>query len=239
MYNFVFLTKENDMQTHYKVIAFSLIFYLAAQIFQQYVLLLGPLSSAVGLEETIIAGQHPLNYARYVFILFSMFLMVPGFPLLGLHFYKKNQVLAILAITFFLFFCLFEIAYRSVQLFQVMMVWGKEFANAEPMEREKLITVFQDFYGTVNAIYFPLLLSLFLGSFLLFLLSVNDYANWPVSIAMAVSSIQQLSRLSGYTPFYFLDIFRGPWYFLLVLITFGLLIFWVFKNRNQFVQRWI
>jgi hypothetical protein len=224
------------MQSYYKIVVFSLAFYLAAQIFQQYVVILGPLSSASTLEENILAGQHPLNYARYVFILFSMFLMVPGFLLLGLYFYKKNQVLSILAITFFLFFCLFEIAYRSVQLFQVMMVWGKEFARATPVERENLITMFEDFYETVNAIYFPLLLSLFLGSFLLFLLSVKDPANWPVSTAMAVSSIQQLSRLSGYTPFHFLNVFRGLGYFSLVLITFGLMIYWVLKNKNQFVH---
>jgi hypothetical protein len=224
------------MQAPYKVVAFSLVFYLAAQIFQQYVLLLGPLSSVSGLEESIIAGQHPLNYARYVFVLFSMFLMVPGFLLLGLHFYKKDHMIAILAIIFFMFFCLFEIAYRSVQLFQVMMVWGKKFTEATPVERESLITMFQDFYGTVNALYFPLLLSLFLGSFFLFCLSVKSYADWPVSVAMGVSSIQQLSRLSGYTPFYFLDVFKGPWYFFMVLITFGLLIFWVFKNKNEIAR---
>src|SRR5687767_9734850 len=94
---------------HYRILAFVLAFYILAQLFQQYVLRLGPLSGVEGLEQTIVAGQHPLNYMRMTLVLFSMFLMVPGAIILGSHFYSARPLLSAVAVVFFLFFCLFEI----------------------------------------------------------------------------------------------------------------------------------
>lgn len=224
-----------NRQAHYKLLALILTFYLVAQIFQQFVLRLGPLSSVEGLDETIVAGLHPLNYTRLVLILLSMFFMVPGFIILGLHFYKNSPLLSMVSIVFFLFFCLFETSYRSVQLFQVMMIWGTEYAQATAEARALLLPRFQTFYDTVNAIYFPLLFSLFLGSVCLFLASWKDTASKLVTIAMGIKAIQQISRLSSYTPFDMLNIFTGIWYFVLVAISFSLLILWAIRMSRKLV----
>lgn len=222
-----------NRHSHYTVLALLMTFYLVAQIFQQFVLRVGPLASVEGLEETIIAGQHPLNYMRMILILLSMFFMVPGFIILGLHFYRNSPLLSIVSIAFFLFFCLFETSYRSVQLFQVMMIWGKEYAQAGAEARAVLLPQFQTFYDTVNAIYFPLLFSMFLGSLCLFFASLKDATGKLITIAMGISAIQQLSRLSGYTPFDALNIFTGIWYFVLVALVFGLSIFWAIRMASK------
>lgn len=144
---------------HYNILVSLLAFYLAAQIFQQIILRVGPLSTAAGLEETIISGQHPLNIARLFLVLLSMFCMVAGYLILSLHFYEKAPLLSILSFVFFFIFCLFEIDYRSVELFQVVTVWGKEFTDSLPGERALLLGKFRSFNESVNAIYFPLLFS--------------------------------------------------------------------------------
>jgi hypothetical protein len=221
---------------HYNLLIFILGFYFTAQVFQQYVRL-GPLSGVEGLEQNIMADQHPLNYTRMVLILLSMFLMVPGAIILGLHFYQKSPLLSIVSIVFFLFFCLFETSYRSVQLFQVTMVWGSEFSRATPEIRAALLPKFQNFYDSVNALYFPLLFSLLLGSTCLLFASLKDNTSKLVSVAMGVHVIQQLSRLSSYTPFDALNIFTGFWYFLFVAIVFGLLIYWAVRMSQESAKK--
>jgi len=212
------------------IAAFS--FYLITQIFQQYVLLFGPLESIAGLDQSIVVSQHPLNKVRHISIYASMFVMVPAYILLGLHYYKRNKVISIVAITFFLFFCFFEIGYRSIYIFQVLMVWGKEYALAIPANRILLLPRFQYFFGTVEAIYFPLLLSLMVGSLCLLICSINEKPPL-LPIAMGISVLQQLSRLAAYTPFESLNIFSGVWYFVLVLITFSMLIISSIKWQKQ------
>lgn len=210
---------------------FALAFYILAQAFQQYVLLVGPLASATGIEQSILSGQHRLNYTRHYFIYASMFLMVPAFIIIGLRFYKRNPTLSIVAIVFLLFFCLIEISYRSVHIFQVLTIWGKEFIDAPAQNRLDLLPKFQYFYQIVNAIYFPLLTSLLVGSVCLSFLSYKA-KEWILAVAMGISSIQQISRLSSYTPFDSLDVFGGIWYFVLVFFTFVLLIIWASKDLS-------
>src|SRR5688572_30459138 len=212
----------NAASRYYLIFAFS--FYLVAQTFQQYLFLFGPLSSLDSLEATIMAGQHPLNHVRHYLIYFSMFLMIPAFILMCFHFFEQNKALSIVALVFFIFFCTLEISYRSVHIFQVMNSWGKEF-NESPVEmRASLILKFQYFNQIVRAIYFPLLFSLFLASICLFVLSLRSKM-WFWSVAMAISSIQQLSRLAGYTSLDFLDVFTGVSYCVLVVMIFTLLIY--------------
>jgi hypothetical protein len=54
---------------------------------------------------------------------------------------------------------------------------------------------------------------------------------------MGVHVIQQLSRLSSYTPFNALNIFTGFWYFLFVAIVFGLLICWALKMSQESAKK--
>jgi hypothetical protein len=205
---------------------FALAFYLLAQAFQQYVLLAGPLASVAGLEQSIVAGQHTLNYVRYGLIYASMFLMVPVFVIVCLSFRKSHPVASTTALVFFVLFCTFEIGYRSVHLFQVAGAWGKEFVLADTIARATLLPRFQLFYQTVNALYVPLLLCLLAGSACLAWVAFQS-GNRLLFLAMIISAIQQLSRLAGYTPLHFLDVFTGIWYFVLVLFSFGLMIAWV------------
>ncbi|MBA4056857.1 MAG: hypothetical protein C0490_19240, partial [Marivirga sp.] len=129
-----------------------------------------------------------------------MFLMIPGFMLLTFHFYKANLFISAVALVFFILFCSFEITYRSVEYFQVVAVWGKEYVQASVSEKPNLFNKIKIFYDIVHAVYFPLLFSLMTGSLCLLFVSIKNRANRLVSFAMGIMAIQQISRLLGYTP---------------------------------------
>ena len=218
---------------HLDGLLFILLFYLGAQVFQQYVFRIGPMSHASGLEDFVVMGQHPLNLLRLFLVLVSMFLMAVGYTILSLYFFHNKPLLVVLAILFFLLFCFLEICYRSVELFQVVQVWGKAYVQETAEMKSILLRKIKDFDELVNAIYFPLLLAHLVGSGLLFFASMDDKATRLVTIAMAANSIRLGLRLTEYTPFTYLNIFGGAWYFPPVAIILLLLIVWTVKVKKS------
>ncbi|MBX2895461.1 MAG: hypothetical protein KF763_08460 [Cyclobacteriaceae bacterium] len=218
----------------YRYLIFALAFYLFAQAYQQYVLLAGPLAGVQGLHSAILVSTHPLNVIRHVLIYLSMFLMLPAFVMLALR-YQMQKIFSRLAIIFFCTFCLIEIGYRSVYLFQYLNVTANEYALAAPEAQQHLLPQIQNFFAAIEKIYLPLLIALLLGSLFMLLASAKAKTNW-MTIAMAVSVVQQVSRLAGYTALSFLNVFSGIWYFVLVAITFGSLLIYVYEWRQQTIR---
>jgi hypothetical protein len=215
----------------YRYLIFALTFYVLAQAYQQYVLLAGPLAGVQGLHSAILISAHPLNVIRHVLIYLSMFLMLPAFVILAMR-YQNQKIFSRLAVIFFCAFCLIEIGYRSVYLFQYLNITANEYALATPETQQQLLPQIQSFFATIEKGYLPLLSALMLGSLFILLASAKAKTT-GVSIAMAVSVLQQLSRLSGYTSLNFLNVFSGIWYFVLVAITFGCLIMATIQWRQQ------
>lgn len=218
----------------YQYLICSLGFYLVAQSYQQYVLLAGPLAEVQGLHAAILVSNHPLNIVRHVLIYISMFLMIPAFMMLVSQ-YKAQKIFSRLAVIFLCTFCLIEIGYRSVYLFHYMNVKAPEYAAASPELQQQLLPAIQHFFKIIEIIYIPLLLALMLGSFFLLLASAKAKTTW-MTIVMAVSVVQQVSRLAGYTTLSFLNVFSGIWYFVLVAITFGSLLIYAYEWRQQTIR---
>ena len=70
----------------YLVLVIILCYYLAAQIFQQYVLRFSAISHPANEEQAAIFIHHWLNITRLGAILFSMFLMVIAWVIVYFHF---------------------------------------------------------------------------------------------------------------------------------------------------------
>lgn len=219
----------NTKQKNYLILAFA--FYLFAQTYQQYILLFGPMKGVEGMHHIVLASIHPANIVRHVLVWFSMILVLPAFIILLKNFQKTDPVLSRMGMLFFSVFCLLEIGFRSVYLFKILLVDAKNYASANAIDQTILLPKFQSFFSNIELIYIPLLLSLLLGSMFLMLLSVK-VKNHLITVAMAISVIQQLSRLSGYTSLKFLNVFNGVWYYILVFLTFSLLILGVLKSRK-------
>lgn len=217
---------------HYKVLAFALGYYLLAQTVQ-VVLRWTILPWAAALDESIVSDQHPLNYVRAVLVLTSMFVMVPGFLILSLSFYRERALLGLVAAVFFLFFCLFEVTYRSIELFQVTATWGAEYASAAPSARVELLPKFEIFYGAVEALYFPLLVSFLVASACLFFAAIGNPAHRLIAIGMGIHVLQQIARLTSYAGVEALNPALTATYFPIVVIVFGSALLWTFKRLRS------
>lgn len=213
----------------YLVLTIILTFYLLAQIFQQYVLGFSSISNPASEEQAFLFGQHWLNYTRLGMILFSMFLMVIAWVIIFFHFYPISSFWSLSALILLVFFCLFEIFYRSVELFMVVPGWGEAILSAQGDDYAKLLSQHRMFDSIVSAIYFPLLFSQLLGSLILIYLSGRGGAVLFM-IAMILNAVRLTLRLSGYIGFPELNIFSGLWYFPPVALIFFMLIVWSCKE---------
>jgi hypothetical protein len=221
-----------NRKTAYTYLIFACSFYLAVQAFQQYVLLAGPSAHTQGLHASLLASQHPLNLLRHTLIYASMFLILPALIILSRHYLPVHKWLSRLAIVSFCIFCMIEIGYRSIYLFKILHVEAKAYIAASAAEQVQLLPKFEQYFATIEVVYIPLLLALMLGSLFLMLASIKARTH-IVTVAMAISVVQNTSRLAGYTPLKFLNVFTGFWYFVPVAFTFILLIVAASKFRKS------
>lgn len=217
---------------HYKVLALAVGFYLVAQTVQ-FILHWTILPHDIPLGEEIVTGQHPLNYVRLALVLASMFIMVPGYLILALNFYREQPLRSLVAATFFLFFCLFEMTYRSIELFQAVSTWGSAYASADPCMRAELFPKFQEFYSLVEVVYFPLLVSLLIGSACLCFAAIERRGHRLLALAMGIQALQQLARLASYVGVKSLNPMLAKTYFPAVVIVFGALLLWTLQQLRS------
>jgi hypothetical protein len=218
---------------YYYILLVALICYILAQTFQQYWYITADLSPTAGIEERLTAELNSLSYVRHVLILLSMFLMIPAFLVLCLHFYKRSLILSVLAGLCFFCFLFIEVSFRSVNFFYVMMNWGEEFMNTQAADKVVVISRFEEYYRVLNALYFPLLLFFFGGSVLTAAMSKENKSDWPLTVAMVVNALLNLSRLMRYTPFAFLNIVTMEVYYVGTMTAFGLMVLWVVRIIKQ------
>lgn len=201
----------------YAILIGILCFYLAAQLFQQYVLRIGVMSGLSDLESRVAVGQHIHNKLRLFLVLISMFGMVVGYGIMCATFLADRKWSAVLAFIFFFIFCLFEIGYRSVEFFWAL--------------KQTSLDLLQMFDGVVAAVYFPLLLAHLLGSVFLFH-AIKD--STLLRTAMALNAGRLFLRLMEFTPYPELNIFSGPYYFPPVGVIVILEIVWAFRVFRGF-----
>jgi hypothetical protein len=218
----------------YLVLVIILCYYLATQIFQQYVLRFSAISHPVNEEQAALSIHHWLNITRLGTILFSMFLMVIAWVIVYVHFRNISIFWSLCALIFMLFFCFFEIAYRSLELFMVVLDWGSEIQAAKEPFKDKFRDQNAMFDSFVSAVYFPLLFSQLLGSLILLYLSKKS-AEQLFLFAMILNSVRLVLRLSDYAGLPELNIFSGPWYFPPVAVIFVILIWWSYREFKKSV----
>jgi hypothetical protein len=218
----------------YLVLVIILCYYLAAQIFQQYVLRISPISAPGNEQQAAVFIHHWLNITRLGTILLSMFLMVIAWVIIYFHFRHISAFWSLCALIFLLFFSFFEIAYRSLELFMVVLDWGPELQAAQGIFKDKLKDQNTMFDSFVSAVYFPLLFSQLLGSLILLYLAKQSGAQLFLA-GMILNSVRLLLRLSDYAGLPELNIFSGWWYFPPVAVIFAILIWWSYREFKKSV----
>jgi hypothetical protein len=140
--------------------------------------------------------------------------------------------LAAFAFFLFLIFCMFEIGYRSVELFLVVLNWGAAFRQ-NPDVSSNIFHSIMNFKQIVNALYFPLLLSQFVGSAIFAVIAYADKAGIFLVVAMALNSVRILSRLGGYWGMESLDVLNGIFFFIPLFLVNVLMIIWLLKFEES------
>lgn len=212
----------------YFLAGFFCLFFVGCQVFQKFVFLTVPFGpdSLTHLQ----ALSHPLHIARSLGVLLSLVFLMYPFTIFAQ--FGPTQVLRTLIVVFFAFFIVFEIGYRSVELFLVQLNWSLLATNIT--SAEDIRVRFEVFQGVQQAIYFPLLLSHGIGS---------SIAGWCVpyrgtdrilKVALLLNALRLILRLGGmFGGVQWMNILTGTYYFPLIMIIFIPISAWCFLRGRS------
>jgi hypothetical protein len=197
--------------------------FVVVQILQKIIFLTVPIGNS-GLSELLALG-HPYHVVRSLLVLFSIILLV--FPFVLFARYGKTFVMQVLIIVFFSSFVLFELGYRSVELFLVQLKWAPQATHSIP--EADLVLKFELFKEIKEATYFPLLLSHGIASGLAAWCVPFQGADKILKAALAVNMFRLLLRIGGmFAGIQWMNVLTGTYYFPFILLVFIPITAWCF-----------
>jgi hypothetical protein len=223
----------------FRIAAICAGFYLAVQTFQ-FVLFRLVLATGGGPVEAAIARLEPLETVRAVLLLISMFALVPVYVAIALRCFRAAPGTALSGLIFGVAFVLFELAYRTIDLFLVSQVWAAAVrdggdAAAAALERIQL------WEAAIGAWYFVLLAAHLLASICFaaavhFQRGPDAEGRWDVLavIAFALNAVRLVGRLLGsHGGVEWLLPLSGRFYFPAVGVIMVLLTIWLARQASR------
>lgn len=208
----------------YLLATICLALYLAAQVLQ-FVLLRLVLSSPASPHEEMLARLAPAETLRATLLLLSHFCLVPVYIAIAVRRWRHAPGAAACGVVFGAAFVLFEVSYRSLDLFLVSHGWAAAYAAAPDPALIERTALWEQ---AVSAWYFPLLAAHLLAS-LSFLITATprERGAWDalLQIAFPLNALRLTGRiLAGWPGIEWLKPLSGPFYFppmatFLVLLT--------------------
>ena len=212
------------------------VYYIAAQLVQEITFHFGLNDSAVG-EAEILQRLTFLDHFRAVLLLlgFSFIPIITAFAGVSLRKFRIRPAASVLGFGFSLLFVGSEISVRSIDLFLVSQSWAVEYQTAvSETVKHDIAARIQVWDDSVTAFYFALLGVHLLAS-VCFALAAWDKHTWDrlVSAGFVASALESVGRLAaGYLGQAWLDGFNHAAYFPVVLISFGTLAVWLWKQAK-------
>lgn len=207
--------------------------YVAAQTFQEYVF---AVLSAAGTDAAAWrVTLDPLNRARAFVLLVSFLPLTIAFVVICAQKLRTAPRRAAVACVFLILFCVFEIAYRSMEFFVIDGIWTRELLEStDELVRSTMQDRLDVFADVVRGVYFPLMLTQLTGSLFLFAATFPAArADAFLRLAMAINALRLIGRLSStYGGVTWLSAFNDRLYFPCVLIVFGALIAYLWRSPD-------
>jgi hypothetical protein len=214
-------------------------YYVAAQFLQEIVLHLGINDSATG-ETEILQRFSTLDQFRAVALLlgFTLIPVLAAYTAVALRRYHLRPAPSLLGFAFSLIFVASEAGVRSIDLFLVSKKWSAAYqATADERVRAAIAGQIQTWDDTVGAFYYALLGAHLLSS-LCFALATWDRESWwnrVVALGFAATTVECASRLAeGYLGQTWLAGVNYAAYFPIVLLNFGTLAVWLWRQADTF-----
>nr|WP_294944204.1 hypothetical protein [uncultured Mucilaginibacter sp.] len=207
------------------------IIYIAVQTFQWWVYNRVPETGNAITD--FLNGGNSLHVWRSWLMLLSMFGLLYIFFVVCAEAFSRNKGLAALAFLGFFMFALLEVALRSVELFYVQLNLTTAYATADGAGKQAIMGTVGIMQGVQSALYFPLMFGTLLGSIAL----VCVFRKWPgagriILLAFLINACRLVLRiLAAYfnTGIFIGDMLNNQLYLPLVVVTFGLKAWWLFK----------
>lgn len=219
---------------HFRLAGIALCMFVAAQLFQALCIVFWiPETQAPAADYAVRLGW--VDRSRSLAVLFGIMGLAVAYAVIALDRFAKAPLASLLAFGFAMFFILFELLHRGLDLIMVSQQWAGAFATAaDPAARETLIQRL-DLWGSFSgAFYFPLLLSGLVAWTCFAIATWNAGNGWLrlASFAFAINALRTLGRLlnsyTGIDTFDFLNGFAA--YLVLVLLVNAMLVVWLFRR---------
>ena len=221
----------------YRLAGICCVYYVAGQLFQEIVFHLG-LNDAASGEAEILQRLTFLDQFRAVVLLlgFSFIPILAAYAGVALRRYSHQPAASLLGFTFSLLFVGSEAGVRSIDLFLVSKKWAAAYqATVDATIRAGIAGQIQTWDDAVGAFYYALLGAHLLSS-LCFAIATWDPENFwdrAVSLGFVATTVECASRLAeGYLGQTWLDGVNHAAYFPIVLLNFGTLAVWLWRQTD-------
>lgn len=221
---------------HYRLAAFCVLFFVAAQVFQELASHFW-LPEPQGPELEMLVYLLTIDRVRSLLILSSIVLLVVPYAVIALRYWQRLPLVTVLGFTGVLGFVGFELLHRSIDYFVVGRDWalaleasGGAGTNPDVVERFALWSNF------ARGLYFPLMLSYFASSVAFCYATMHDKGVWAriASFAFGLNALRLLARMaSTYGGLHSIDAINNTAYFPFVFVINSLLAAWLFHLGNQ------
>lgn len=213
-------------------------YYVLAQLLQEIVFHLGLNDSAFG-EAEILQRLTFLDQFRAVTLLlgFSFIPILAAYAAVALRCYYFRPAASLLGFAFSVLFVGSEAGVRSIDLFLVTKKWAAAYqATTDPTIRAGVAGQIQAWDDAVGAFYYALLGAHLLSSLCFAIATWDQDSRWnrALTLGFAATALECTSRLAeGYLGQTWLDGLNHTAYFPIVLLNFGILAVWLWRQGGS------
>jgi hypothetical protein len=220
-----------QQQRRYLLAALCILFFIAAQTFQEFAYRLW-IPAAHGPEQELHTYLLPIDRARALLIMASIVSLIVPYVVIALRYRRIALFAAVLGLIFGAAFKGFELSTRSVDFFVVGQSWARAFQAGDTAAGHAAIlhryVVWSDM---VRGLYFPLMLSHLLASCAFAYAIWQEHDRWSrlASLAFMLNALRLLGRISStFGGQLWLDPLNNTAYYPVVLVINGMLAAWFF-----------
>lgn len=221
----------SQQQRRYLLAAFCILFFIAAQTFQEFAYRFW-IPATHSPEQELLAYLLPVDRARALLVLASILLMVVPYIVIALRYRRVTPVAALLGLIFGVAFLGFELSSRSVDFFVIGQSWARAYqSGGAAADHATILHRYVLWTDMLRGIYFPLMLSHLLASCAFAYATSREHDRWArlATLAFLLNALRLLGRLlSTFAGQLWLDPLNNTAYYPAALIINGMLAAWFF-----------
>ena len=218
------------MRARYRLAAFCLFLFLAAQSFQDIAYRFW-IPVTHGPADELLNYLLPVDKVRALLIMGTIVALIVPFTVIALRYRNRAPLASAMGLLFGVAFIGFELSYRSVDFFVIGQQWALQFASTSGASPAIILHRFALWNGIVRGWYFPLMLSYLLASCAFAAATWTDRHRgvwyWLAPVAYVLNALRLLGRiLSTFAGQHWLDGLNDQLYFPAVFVINTLILIW-------------